>query len=216
MSASNFLNQPRMDDALKGLLMDKGAKGLKHKIQHILHKLSVVHTAMDDLVAQQKLSADTIKSDAVELYLATNLHKEFVGITKYTPAGELTIEHSKAPLVLEWRGRQAFCASIGLARMARIYGFQVGHPHYDQLLDYVVTNTPEYYDVLVGFDAIRITLNSAAKILRRTALELVAAQTETTYIQENHRTADRRAQRILNALPNQDNLVDVLQGLYCY
>lgn len=217
---SNLSNLNFAADPLKGLLMDKGAEGLADKIQNLLHKLSIVHTAMDELVKQQRLTRDEVGSEALDLYLATNLCKELVGdpAVKALSPGELTVDHTKGPLALEWRARLDFGNAIGSPRSARVYAFQKDHPHYDQLRAYVNEKTPSYYETLVGYDNVRVTLNSASRQLRKMILDLNSVYQDTGYIQASAigtKASSGKTRRILSGLQTGPELMTVLTGLYC-
>ena len=218
MQATNMTNSYLAADPLKGLLMDKGASGLENKIRNLLHKLAIVHESMDDLVALQKMSREEASSDSIDLYLATNIRKDLVGseLIKSLKPKDMTVYHTKAPLVLEWRSRVEFGQKIGCARSARVYAFQKDHEHSLSLKKFVTAKSPGYYETLVGYDILRVTLNNASRQLRKLILDLTSVYEETGYIGSDVKAGETKSKRILKGLNTQHALMEVLNGLYCY
>ncbi len=218
MASSQHVNNLVAADALKGLLMGKGAAGLSDKIRTVLRKMQLVQNAMKDLETQQRLSRETAGSECIELYLATNLRTKILNIeidnVKQLPASELSFEHTKRPMVLEWRARRDFAVAHGYGNTARIHAFNPQHDHYSTVREYVNKQTPEYYEVLAGYDVVRVTLNNSVKSLRKTILDLNLVNEESRYPDDVAKEADKLSRRLFRALPDSQELTDVLNQLY--
>lgn len=217
MATSQHVNNSLEERALKGLLMDKGAGGTQVKIRNVLRKMQLVQQAMEDLVAKQKASREDAGSECIELYLATNLRsddKELYDNVKQLPAGKLSLEHTKRPMVLEWRARRDFALKNGYGNTARIHAFNVEHEHYLAVWNCVNADTPDFYSVLAGYDILRVTLNNALKSLRKTALDLSGVIADTHYPEHVQRSAGKISERIFNTLPAHKELASTLIQLY--
>lgn len=218
MNVTNAAEFMKVDGSLKGLLMDKGTEGLIEKIRVVLRKLQTIQEAMEELSNQQRISREAAGSECMDMYLAVNLRKEVVKdeSLKKISVGKLGLEHTRAPLILEWRARADFAQCYQLERSARVQPFNVDHAHYQAVMEYVNAKTPGYYATLEGYDAVRITLNNASKSLRKTAVDLSSTFQEVSYLRNNSKDAERFSKRIMKNISVSSQVSDVLQSLYCY
>lgn len=218
MASSQHVNIQSTDHPLKGLLMGKGEAGLSDKIRTVLRKMQVVQQAMKELETQQRLSRETAGSECIELYLATNLRTSILhdslDSVKQLTASELSFEHTKRPMVLEWRARRDFALAYGYGNTARIHAFNPTHAHYSTVREYVNKHTPDFYEVLAGYDVVRVTLNNSVKSLRKTILDLSMVSEESRYPDDVAKEAEKLSRRLFKALPQCQELTDVLNQLY--
>ncbi|QEY15991.1 hypothetical protein D0C16_08385 [Cellvibrio sp. KY-GH-1] len=218
MASSQHVNTQSADRPLKGLLMGKGAAGLSDKIRTVLRKMQLVQQAMKDLETQQRLSRETAGSECIELYLATNLRTQLlnddIDTVKHLSAAELSFEHTKRPMALEWRARREFALAYGYGNTARIHAFNPQHDHYCTVREYVSKQSPEYYEVLAGYDVVRVTLNNSVKSLRKTILDLNSVSEESRYPDDVAKEAEKLSRRLFKTLPGFQELTDVLNQLY--
>jgi hypothetical protein len=216
---SNLVKLNDADRSLKGLLMDKGREGLEDKLQQFLQKIILVQGMMESLVEQQRISADAAGCDCLVLYLATNYKTGRNSATskkiKTLDVLDVQLHHTKGAAVLEWRAGKSFGLENGLAgMMSRVHAFNSEHEHYVWVREYVKKTSPNYYEVLVGFDVIKVSLNHAIRNLRRTLIELNALLDESRYPQEVFRGAEKMSRRIFKGLPDSERVAQVLNQLY--
>lgn len=217
MTDSHFVNNDLVARPLKGLLMDKGGMGNELKIHNVLRKMQLIQEAMERLVSQQRASREAAQSECIELYLATNLRSQSqlqddFAILKNLPTSNISYEHTRRPIGIEWRARRDFTLAYQYPNTARINAFNPNHKHYIHVREYVEKRTPSYYEVLAGYDAVRVTLNNSLKSLRKTILDLSNDETRYPVDVVNH--ADKLSRRIFKQLPNSEALANVLHQLY--
>lgn len=218
MGTHQMVNTEIAERSLKGLLMDKGAQGYEEKIHNVLRKMLMVQDAMEKLMMQQRASREAAGSECIELYLATSLRvskgEEAAAGIRELPVSRLSYEHTKRPMVLEWRARREFALRHGHANTARISAFNPSHEHYRQVRNFVDRQTPQYYEVLAGYDVVRVTLNNTLKSLRKTILDLNNLVDETAYPDDVSKDAEKMSKRIFRQLPNSDELSTIFTQLY--
>lgn len=216
--AAQFCEAIIMDRSLKGLLMDKGSRGLVEKLHGILQKIEAVQSAMESLVEQQRLSADAAGCDCALLYLALNLKtgRDRVEAEKIKSMGlaEILLNHTRSAAALEWRSGKVFSQAYQMTHLTRIHPFSAGHEHNQMVLDYVKKVAPDYYPVLAGYDGIRLSLNAAFKTLRKMLVELHELHRETFYGESIEREADAMGKRIFKTLPDSEYVAHILNQLY--
>jgi hypothetical protein len=178
----------------------------------------LVQAAMEALVEQQRCSRKSSGCDCLDLYLALNLKTGRDRLTaakmKTASVFEIQLQHTKAPATLEWRARTAFAMMHAYPRSARIHAFDVAHIHAVQVREYVMTMNPDYYEILAGYDAVRISLNYAVRNLRKTMFDLTALLAETRYPEEVERRAENISRRIFKSLPESEAVASILNQLY--
>ena len=207
-----------MDRSLKGLLMDKGRDGLEEKLHQFLQNIVLVQSAMESLVEQQRVSCEAAGCDALVMYLAMNYKtgRNQVTAQKIKALDMLAIQlhHTKGAAVLEWRAGKGFAQENGIAGMTRVHAFNTEHEHYQLVREYVNKTSPNYYEVIAGFDAIRVSLNHAIRNLRKTLFELNSLLEESRYPKEVFRGAEKMSRRIFKGLPQSERVARVLNQLY--
>lgn len=218
MGSSDIVNTEFMDRSLKGLLMDKGGRGLERKIRNLLQKIELIQTGMESLVEQQRLSREQSGCDCLDLYLALNLkpglsEAELLDIKTYG-ARVVHFTQTRQPLTVEWRARNGFAREYGYAQSRRIHAFRVGSEHYPQVREYVTKRALGYYETLAGYDAVRITLNAALKSIRRDVVELTLLAQEIGYPDDIEREAESAAKKFFKRLPESEQIAQALNQLY--
>lgn len=217
-SPSSLAKLSFADRSLKGLLMDKGRAGLDKKRNEFLRRIILVQDAMESLVDQQRYSRENSGCDCLTLYFARNLKTGRDRVEaeklKLLSASEVQLNHTKGAATLEWRACKTFASFHGYAYLARINAFNPQHNHYLQVREFVDTNYSNYYEVLAGYDAVRVSLNYAIKSLRKTMFDLNALWEETQYPDEVEHEATIMSRRIFKALPESESVSSVLNQLY--
>jgi hypothetical protein len=218
VTTSNMTKVNMEARSLKGLLMDKGREGLNEKIHDFLRKFELIQGAMASLVEQQRYSREQSGCDCLDLYLALNLKTGHDRLEaeriKTLSVSEIQLHHTKAAASLEWRARKSFAVEFGHPTTARVHAFNPSHDHYGQVREYVMRIVPDYYEVLAGYDAVRVSLNHALKNLRKTIFELSALTEDTVYPTEIEREAENMSKRIFKGLPESEAVAKVLNQLY--
>jgi hypothetical protein len=220
MGSSDIMNSKFMDRSLKGLLMDKGARGLERKIRNLLQEIELIQASMESLVEQQRLSREQSGCDCLDLYLALNLkpglsETELQDIKTYG-ARAVHFTQTRQPLTVEWRARRGFASEYGYAQSRRIHPFRLGSDYYTQVREYVTQRALGYYETLAGYDAVRITLNAALKSIRRDAVELTLLAQEVAYPQDIEREAEKAAKKFFKRLPESEQIAKALNQRYGY
>jgi len=217
-TADTLAESFEMDRSLKGLLMDKGRDGLEEKLHQFLQSIVLVQGMMESLVEQQRVSCEAAGCDALVMYLAMNFKtgRNHLAAQKIKALDVLDIQlhHTKGAAVLEWRAVKSFAQENGLPGMTRIHAFNTEHEHFRMVREYVKRTSPNYYEVLAGFDVIRVSLNHAIRNLRRTLFELNTLLEESRYPNEIIRGAEKMSRRIFKGLPDSERVAQVLNQLY--
>lgn len=214
----NFAPTQNMDHSLKGLLMDKGGDGLELKIRTILRNIELMQSAMEALVVQQRHSREVSGCDCMDLYLAKNL--KTVGNVSADAIREMSLRdiqlyHLKGAASLEWRTRPLFSTVYGYRNTSRIYPFVRGSKQVEQVREFVDQFEPEYYRVLASYDAVKVTLNSAMRSLRKTLLDLHGLSMDVNYPSEIMRDVESLSKRFFKQLPDSSAIAQALNKLFC-
>lgn len=218
IDSPGFALTQSMDHSLKGLLMDKGGRGLELKIHTCLRNIELVQNAMETLVVQQRYSREESGCDCLDLYLARNL--KIGGILDANAIREMSLRdiqlhYSKGAACLEWRARPSFAGIYGYRNTKRMYPFIRGNEHVAQVRKYVDRVSPRYYQVMAGYDAVKVSLNGSMRSLRKTLLDLHSISQETVYPRDIERDAENLSKRFFKQLPNSLAVAHVLNQLYC-
>lgn len=226
LSAGNSTKQPinlvaeslEMERSLKGLLMDKGKAGLETKFRQLQRKMELIQQAMSELVEHQRFSRENAGCDCLDLYLVLNLKtgrdRLAVEKIKQLSSEEILLNHSRGAVSLEWRARKGFAFTYGYPNTARITAFNPKTYQYEQVREYVAKTSPDYYPVMAGYDAVKISLNYAMKIVRKSLLDLHGVMQETAYPEDIEREAEMMSRRIFKGLPESEKVAHVLNQLY--
>lgn len=215
---STHANTPLVDDALKGLLRDKGVADAERHIRIVQRKIICVQDAMALLVDDQRASAKAAGCDCMDLYLATDHRAGKVSVDNRGREAipELVIEELKSSFVLEWRAKSIFAMNNNLSRTGRLHPFDASHPTYKLVSDYVTKTSPSYYKVLAAYESARLTLNYALKALRKTAMDLHRIRVEAEGLPMELFTKDtaKLSRNLIGATDKSGELTWILQGLY--
>lgn len=209
--------QRMADDALKGLLRDKGAADAERHIQIIQRKMTRVQQAMVRLVDAQRASSKTAQCDCMDLYLATNKNTDVLTVEKMDrSADQLIFEDVKAPCVLEWRAKNSFAQKHHLHSSCRLHPFDAQHRTHALVRDYIQQSSPGFYKVLAAYETARLTLNFSLKALRKIALDLhkLRADTEGLPLDIFDRETAHLSRKLLGDIDTSGELTWILQGLY--
>lgn len=215
---STHVNTSIVDDALKGLLRDKGVADAERHIRIIQRKIICVQNAMVRLVEDQRASASTAGCDCMDLYLAAEHRAGKISVDKRSREAyaELAFAELKSSLVLEWRAKTNFAVSNNLPRTGRLHPFDANHPTYNLVSEYVSRVSPSYYKVLAAYESARLTLNYALKALRKAAMDLHRIRVEAEGLPVELFTKDtaKLSRNLIGATDKTGELSWILQGLY--
>lgn len=215
---STHVNTPMVDDALKGLLRDKGVTDAERHIRIVQRKIICVQDAMIRLVESQRASAKAAGCDCMDLYLATNHKTDKISIDYRGREAitELVADELKSSYVLEWRAKSSFAKSKKLSATGRLHPFDASHPTHRLVADYVNSATPSYYRVLAAYESARLTLNYALKALRKIAMDLHRIRVDAEGLPVGLFTKETAnlSRNFIGAIDSSGELAWILQGLY--
>lgn len=212
------VNTSLVDDALKGLLRDKGILDAERDIRIVQRKILCIHNSMIQLVNDQRESARAAGCECMDLYLATNHKTDKLNVNYDGRAAipELVIDELKSSFVIEWRAKNGFALTNKLGRTGRVYPFDAGHSTHKLIFDYVNKTSPSYYKVLAAYETARLTLNYALKAMRKIALDVHRNRVEAEGLPMDLFTKEtaKLSRAIIASTDKSGQLEWILQGLY--
>ncbi len=164
-----YLNEA--DRSLKGLLMDKGELSVEDAFQRNQQRAICLQKAMCDLVEMYAETREAYRVNCLGLFLVRNLQ----GANKSVRLDTLSYFEQRGAMWLDWRATAEWIKHYGYGdgrQGLRVNAFDNGVQS-NQVKEFVVRQSEEFYEVLLGYENLRVSLNVASRVVRKTMNELM-------------------------------------------
>ncbi len=188
-----------MDRSLKGLLMDKGELSIEEAFQQNQRKSLCIQKSMCDLVDMYQEARESYGVGCVGLYVVRNLS---TGVPKKSKVETLSYFDQRGAMWLEWRASAEWGRHYGYGEEAgrgiRVV-FDVGSNHFRQMKDFIEKQNKEFYEVLLAYENVRVSLNAANRTVRKLMSEIDQLRNSKRGLSLDCRTY---SQKLLRSLSN--------------